>query len=151
MYLLNNVDVCSKTIGKGTFGTVVEACDAKSKYIVAVKIIRAVPKYIDAAYKELEILRKIEKNDPNNIYRCIHLIEHFTFQNHVCFVFRMLDKSLYDYFESIQFTPLSLKEIQSLADQMLTSVRYLHRLNIIHTDIKPGLFLVIFRKHYAGE
>ena len=52
-------------------------------------------------------------------------------------MFNLLDKSLYDYMESIQFAPLSLKEIQSLADQILMSIRFLHKLNIIHTDLKP--------------
>ncbi len=51
--------------GQGTFGTVLECYDRKHRETVAVKAVRAVPRYIDAGYVEADILMKIRKADPD--------------------------------------------------------------------------------------
>ena len=56
-------------MGEGTFGKVVECEDKQTneKTIVAVKIIRAIEKYRDAAIIEMEVLESIKKHDPNKV------------------------------------------------------------------------------------
>lgn len=51
-------------IEDGTFGRVVEARDTSTGTKVAIKVIRAVARYIDAAKKEAEIIRSLNCNDP---------------------------------------------------------------------------------------
>lgn len=51
-------------MGEGTFGKVVECWDREKKAYVAVKIIRAIEKYRDAAMIEIDVLNEIRKNDP---------------------------------------------------------------------------------------
>ena len=56
-----------RLLGQGTFGKVVEATEKnKSGNRVAVKIIRAVPKYREAAGIEIRVLRTLRDNDPEN-------------------------------------------------------------------------------------
>jgi len=52
-----------KVIGEGTFGKVTQCWDRTEKKYVAIKIIKSIPKYRDAAKVEIEILKDIERRD----------------------------------------------------------------------------------------
>jgi dual-specificity kinase len=52
-------------IGEGTFGKVLECWDRQTHQYVAIKVIRAVEKYRDAARIEADILRRINRHDPD--------------------------------------------------------------------------------------
>lgn len=56
-----------RLLGQGTFGKVVEAIDTRLQSRVAVKIIRAIPKYRDASKIEIRVLNRLKERDPNNI------------------------------------------------------------------------------------
>lgn len=62
--------ICSdrtvRLLGQGTFGKVVEAQDLHHNRRVAVKIIRAIPKYRDASRIEMRVLGKLKERDPYN-------------------------------------------------------------------------------------
>ena len=47
----------------GTFGQVLECWDRESKEMVAIKIVRSVKKYSDAAMIEIDVLQKLARND----------------------------------------------------------------------------------------
>jgi len=53
-------------LGQGTFGKVVEAIDTQTNKRVAIKIIRAIPKYRDASKIEVRVLQKLKERDPLN-------------------------------------------------------------------------------------
>jgi dual-specificity kinase len=55
-----------KLLGQGTFGKVVEAFDTQTNKRVAIKIIRAIPKYRDASKIEVRVLQKLKERDPMN-------------------------------------------------------------------------------------
>ena len=55
-----------KLLGQGTFGKVVEAIDTQTNKRVAIKIIRAIPKYRDASKIEVRVLQKLKERDPIN-------------------------------------------------------------------------------------
>jgi dual-specificity kinase len=110
---LNERYIIIEIIGQGTFGKVVEAYDKTTKQFVAVKIIKAIQKYTDAAKLEIEILKQLRKRDPNNTSQCIHLQDSFVYNGHHCMVFELLKQSLFDYFEENEFQPFSLRQIQS--------------------------------------
>lgn len=58
-----------KIIGEGTFGKVTQCWDREKKKYVAVKIIKSIQKYRDAATVEIEILKDIQRRDVNKT-RC---------------------------------------------------------------------------------
>ncbi|KAI2626444.1 kinase-like protein [Hypoxylon sp. NC1633] len=131
-----------KLLGQGTFGKVVQARDRKRNKLVAVKIIRAVPKYRDASRIELRVLQTLKANDEENRNRCIHLRDCFDFRGHICIVMDLLGSSVFDFLKSNNFVPFPNSQIQSFARQLFTSVAFLHDLNLIHTDLKPENILL---------
>lgn len=60
------IDRTVRLLGQGTFGKVVEAVDTQTNNKVAIKIIRAIPKYRDASKIEVRVLQKLKERDPMN-------------------------------------------------------------------------------------
>ncbi|KAJ2679502.1 serine threonine protein kinase CMGC group [Coemansia spiralis] len=131
-----------RLLGQGTFGKVMECDDLVTGRLVAIKVIRAVPKYRDAAKIEIRVLQTLERNDPTNAYQCMHLNETFDHRNHVCMVFDLLGPSVFDFLKENEFRPFSLHQVQLFAEQLLRSVAFLHSLNLVHTDLKPENILL---------
>lgn len=50
--------------GQGTFGTVLDVLDRKYNDRIALKVVRAVPRYSEAALVEKDILERMRKADP---------------------------------------------------------------------------------------
>ncbi|MCJ1435627.1 dual specificity protein kinase kns1 [Xylographa pallens] len=132
-----------KLLGQGTFGKVVEAYDKRKRTRCAIKIIRSVQKYRDASRIELRVLSTLSQNDKENRNKCIHLRDCFDFRNHICIVTDLLGQSVFDFLKANQFVPFPSSQIQSFARQLLTSVAFLHDLNLIHTDLKPENILLV--------
>jgi hypothetical protein len=133
----SNTDKQLAVVGEGTFGKVLECWDRDTREHVAVKVIRAVPKYRDAAMIEIRIFDQLHAIDPQHNSGIIHLKRWFDYCNHVCMVFPLCGTSLFDYMRNNQFQPLYLPVIRSIARQLFTSLAALHRHGIIHTDLKP--------------
>lgn len=53
-----------RTLGEGTFGKVVQCRDLHKNEYVALKIIKNVEKYREAAKLEINVLDKINEKDP---------------------------------------------------------------------------------------
>lgn len=134
--------VIQKILGQGTFGKVVACYDKINRETVAIKIIRNIPKYRDAAKIELRVLTTLKKFDNDNRNHCIHLRECFDYRGHICIVTDLLRISLYDFMENNKFIPYPGLHIQAISKQLIRSVTYFHDLNLIHTDLKPENILL---------
>ncbi|EPQ31268.1 uncharacterized protein PFL1_01453 [Pseudozyma flocculosa PF-1] len=130
-------------LGQGTFGKVVECFDRKERKYVAIKIIRAIQKYRDASQIEIRVLKTLREHDPMNDNKCIHLLDTFSWKNHVCIVSELLGKSVFDFLKENHFKPFPPLHIWRFAKQLLQSVAFLHRLNLVHTDLKPENILLV--------
>lgn len=133
-------------LGQGTFGKVVKCQDLTGAGEVAIKIIRAVQKYTDAAQIEIRVLRTLRDHDPANKYKCIHLLNTFTYRNHVCIVSELLGQSVFDFLKDNDFNPFPPLHIWHFARQLLRSVAFLHSLGLVHTDLKPENILLVNSK-----
>lgn len=131
-----------KLLGQGTFGKVVQAYDSVNRERVALKVIRSIQKYRDAARIELRVLQTLQRHDPANMYRCIHSKDCFEYKGHICITMRLLGSSIFDFLKNNGFVPFPNSQIQSIAHQLLTSVAYMHDIHIIHTDLKPENILL---------
>lgn len=131
-----------KLLGQGTFGKVVQCFDKVNRQHVAIKIIRNIQKYRDAAKIELRILSTLKKFDNENLNHCIHLRECFDYRGHICIVTDLLKISLYDFLENNKFIAFPGSHIQAISKQLIRSVTFLHDLNLIHTDLKPENILL---------
>ncbi|KAL2270458.1 hypothetical protein VTJ83DRAFT_2642 [Remersonia thermophila] len=136
-----------KLLGQGTFGKVVQAKDKVTGKFVAIKIIRSVQKYREASKIELRVLETLRVNDEENRNRCIHFRDCFDYRGHICIVMDLMGQSVFDFLKSNNFVPFPNSQIQSFARQLLTSVAFLHDLNLIHTDLKPENILLCHNEY----
>lgn len=75
------------------------------------------------------------------------MYKQFTFDDHKCLVFEKLGCSLYDYLKQNDYQPFSIECIRSIAFQLLSSLRFLHDMKLIHTDLKPENILFVEDQH----
>lgn len=130
-------------IGKGTFSRVIKCVDKKisqkhqTKHYVAIKINRNVDKYQVAAKVEYEILQAIKNYDKDNVSFCAHLTSSFDYYGHRCFVFPLYGRSVYGFLSSNKYTPFASVHVKQFAWQIIQAVKFLHKIKIIFTDLKP--------------
>ena len=77
-------------LGEGTFGKVVECLDLNKDKTLAIKIIKNVKKYRDAAKLEINVLKKLADYDPDCKYKCVQMYDWFDYHGHKCIAFQLL-------------------------------------------------------------
>lgn len=130
-------DLVLQESGTGTFGKVFRCRAGGSGAEVAIKVIRGVDRYAEAAEVEARILTLVNRADPQHESRCVRFLHTFVHDGRTCMVFELLGPSVYDYLQKNRFNPLPLFVVQALADQLVWSVAYLHAMQLVHTDLKP--------------
>jgi len=129
-------------LGKGSFGQVCKCFDYKNNCIAAVKLIRNKKRFHHQALVEIKLLQYIKDRDTHDQANIVHMSEYFVFRNHLCIVFEVLSLNLYELVKNNDFQGLSLGLIRRFAVQLLTSLRQLKKLRIIHCDLKPENILL---------
>ncbi|PAA74952.1 hypothetical protein BOX15_Mlig032014g2 [Macrostomum lignano] len=138
-----------ETLGRGSFGQVVRARDHKTGNIVALKIIRNRKRFHHQAAVEVKILDALRRKDPANDNNVVHMIDFFTFRNHLCIVFELLGINLYDLTKRNNFQGFNLQLIRKFAISILKCLKLLRREGIIHCDLKPENILLRSKGHSA--
>ncbi|CDS06733.1 hypothetical protein LRAMOSA09260 [Lichtheimia ramosa] len=130
-------------IGKGTFGQVFKCHDLLLDKPCAIKVIRSTTKYRESGKIELRVLEKLQETKRANENKCAELRAHFFHDQHICMVFDLLAMSVFDFLKMNKFLPFKLKHVRSIAHQLLQSAAYLHKLKLVHTDIKPENVMLV--------
>ncbi|KAL6344978.1 hypothetical protein AAG906_007709 [Vitis piasezkii] len=129
-------------MGEGTFGRVLECWDRDTREYVAIKVVRSISKYRDAAMVEIGVLQQLVKNDKCRL-RCVQIQHWFDYRNHICIVFEKLGPSLFDFLKRNKYCPFPVDLVREFGRQLLESVAYVHDLCLIHTDLKPENILLV--------
>ncbi|KAH8504319.1 hypothetical protein H0E87_011832 [Populus deltoides] len=129
-------------MGEGTFGRVLECWDRQTREYVAIKVVRSIHKYRDAAMIEVDILQRVAKNEKASS-RCVQIRNWFDYRNHICIVFEKLGPSLFDFLKRNKYSPFPVDLVREFGRQLLESVAYMHDLRLIHTDLKPENILLV--------
>lgn len=135
-------DTVVQEAGTGTFGKVYHVRHSMSGEPAAVKVVRGVAKYADAAEVEARLLSVVNQADPGRTSRCVRFLHRFMHGEHVCMAFELLGPSLYDYMKKNRFQPLPLFAVHAFAEQLVWSVAFLHAMELVHTDLKPENMLL---------
>ena len=77
--ILQNRFKIANTLGEGTFGKVVKVKDMFKNEVIALKIIKNVKKYREAAKLEINVLEKLAKYDPRGKHRCVQMLDWFDY------------------------------------------------------------------------
>uniref|UniRef100_H3CPA8 dual-specificity kinase n=1 Tax=Tetraodon nigroviridis TaxID=99883 RepID=H3CPA8_TETNG len=130
-----------KIIGKGSFGQV-KVYDHKLQQHLALKMVRNEKRFHRQAQEEIRILEHLRKQDRNGTMNVVHMLENFTFRNHICMTFELLSMNLYELIKRNKFQGFSLPLVRKFAHSILQCLEALSRHRIIHCDLKPENILL---------
>ncbi|CAH1406711.1 unnamed protein product [Nezara viridula] len=131
------------TLGEGTFGKVVKVKDMQTDEMMALKIIKNVEKYRDAARLEINVLEKLAEKDPTSKHLCVKMVHWFNYHGHICIGFEMLGLSVFDFLKDNNYQPYSMEHVRHIAYQLSYAVKFLHDNQLTHTDLKPENILLV--------
>ncbi|XP_060695021.1 homeodomain-interacting protein kinase 3a isoform X1 [Hemiscyllium ocellatum] len=129
-------------LGRGTFGQVVKCWKRGTNEIVAIKILKNHPSYARQGQIEVSILARLS-NENADEFNFVRAYECFQHRNHTCLVFEMLEQNLYDFLKQNKFSPLPLKVIRPILQQVATALNKLKSLGLIHADLKPENIMLV--------
>lgn len=104
-------------MGRGTFGQVVKCWKKGTSDIVAIKILKNHPSYARQGQIEVSILSRLSQENADE-FNFVRAFECFQHKNHTCLVFEMLEQNLYDFLKQNKFSPLPLKYIRPILQQV---------------------------------
>lgn len=104
-------------LGRGTFGQVVKCWKKGTNEIVAIKILKNHPSYARQGQIEVSILSRLSQENADE-FNFVRAFECFQHKNHTCLVFEMLEQNLYDFLKQNKFSPLPLKYIRPILQQV---------------------------------
>ncbi|KAL6439141.1 hypothetical protein ACFW04_003833 [Cataglyphis niger] len=131
------------TLGEGTFGKVVKVKDLQMDHVMALKIIKNVEKYREAAKLEINALEKIAVKDPECQHLCVKMLDWFNYHGHMCIAFEMLGLSVFDFLRDNCYQPYPLEHVRHMGYQLCYAVKFLHDNKLTHTDLKPENILFV--------
>ncbi|KAJ3588478.1 hypothetical protein NHX12_012070 [Muraenolepis orangiensis] len=132
------------TLGEGAFGKVVECIDhGNAGARLALKIIKNIDRYREAAMSEVEVLEQMNSLDYDRRYPCVRMLDWFDYHGHVCIAFELLGLSTYDFLKENNFQPFPIQNIKHMAYHIIRAVKFLHKNKLTHTDLKPENILFI--------
>ncbi|CAG0913099.1 unnamed protein product [Notodromas monacha] len=130
-------------LGEGTFGKVVKSKDLRTKTTIALKIIKNVDKYREAAKLEINVLKTILKSGSDGARMCVRMLDWFDYHGHMCICFEMLGLSVFDFLKENNYHPYPLYQVRHMAYQLCEAVNFLHERKLTHTDLKPENILFL--------
>jgi dual-specificity kinase len=99
--------------GEGKFSRVVHAYDREQRRAVAVKIVRAVPRYAEGAAIEARILAAVRQREPDPARSLVvGYGGDFEYRGHTCLVLELLGVSVYDFLQRNRFVPFAMPVIR---------------------------------------
>lgn len=131
-------------LGRGMFASVVRAIDKKAKdKPVAIKIVRNNESMRKAGVKEVDILKDLAANDPEDKKHIVRLLRSFDHKGHLCMVFENMDMNLREVLKKFgRDVGINLKAIRAYAQQLFLSLSLMRKCQYLHADLKPDNILV---------
>ncbi|KIY03432.1 uncharacterized protein Z520_00123 [Fonsecaea multimorphosa CBS 102226] len=133
----------TQNLGRGMFSSVVRATDRRTGKPVAIKIVRNNETMRKAGIKEIDILKDIAANDPEDKKHLIRLQRSFDHKGHLCMVFENLSMNLREVLKKFgRDVGINIKAIRAYAQQLFLGLSLLKKCQYIHADLKPDNILV---------
>ena len=135
------------TLGEGTFGKVVKVKDHDENSYVAMKIIKNIHKYREAAKLEINVLQKLNSKDPNGTHLCVKMFDSFNYFGHMCLTFEILGESVFDFLKGNGYVGYPMAQVRHISYQLIYAVK-VSRLFAFMSDFYK-LFFVKYKWQYS--
>lgn len=150
--VLNNRYIVKKSLGDGTFGRVLGVTDADGTH-KAIKVVRAVHRYVEVAKIEAQVLKRANAADPYGHSHLVRLLDDFALGANYCLVFEALGKSLYDLiklnkYKGEEYEGFPVHMVKAIAKQVAQALSFMHKLDLTHTDLKLENVLLVSEELY---
>jgi len=133
-------------LGNAAFSKAVKCLDTKNNNLVCLKIIENNKSYFDQSLDEIKVLNFVNSNGDPDELNFLKAIDFFYYKEHLIIVTELLNDNLYDFYDYLLKNKIeeyfSMPRIQAIAKQVLTSLKYIHSLHLIHCDLKPENILL---------
>jgi len=133
-------------LGNAAFSKAVKCLDTKTNTLVCLKIIENNKNYFDQSLDEIKVLNFVNANGEPDELNFLKSIDFFYYKEHLIIVTELLNDNLYDFYDYLLRNKIeeyfSMPRIQAIAKQVLTSLKYIHSLHLIHCDLKPENILL---------
>ena len=133
-------------LGNAAFSKAVKCLDTKNNNLVCLKIIENNKNYFDQSLDEIKVLNFVNSNGDPDELNFLKAIDFFYYKEHLIIVTELLNDNLYDFYDYLLKNKIeeyfSMPRIQAIAKQVLTSLKYIHSLHLIHCDLKPENILL---------
>ncbi|PWN25818.1 kinase-like protein, partial [Jaminaea rosea] len=130
------------TLGRGSFGQVLQCKDHKTGRSVAIKLIRNKKRFHHQALVEVKILQNLVQWDPDEQYNVIKMTDSFYFRNHLCISMELLSINLYELIKANSFAGFTTGLIRRFSSQVLLSLVLMKHHRVVHCDLKPENILL---------
>ena len=122
------------TLAKGSFGTVIKSLDLKTKKHVAVKIISKLNGANEAINQLKREVTVLKKTNHNNI---VKLFDFYETSSEIYIIMEYIKGGTLKTYMKKNKENLNENTVKNIIFYLLNAINYLHKLKIIHSDIKP--------------
>lgn len=127
-------------LGKGRFSSVWKCEKDNNLYALKVQRDINIHKYYDIGNSEIKLYEKMNGPLENVLEYHGNFVHHGGSTKHQCLIFEAMDTDLMKLIENDEGITLTM--IKDIIRQLLTGLKNLHEMGIIHTDLKPENILV---------
>ncbi|RYG68302.1 hypothetical protein EON64_05495 [archaeon] len=133
-------------LGSAAFSTALQCTDLAAEADsgqewVCLKVIKNNKDFFDQSLDEIKLLQYINSKGDPDTHNVLRLIDYFYFKEHLFIVSELLKENLYDfgrYVRENQLDPYyTVPRLKKIAFQVLSALDFVHKLKLIHCDVKP--------------
>ena len=133
-------------IGGAAFSHAVQCLDLKTQLLVCIKIIKNSKDFFDQSLDEIKILQYLNRSGDADENCVLQLYDYFYHKEHLFLVTELLRDNLYEFskYNRQSGDPLyfTVQRLQKITKQVLVALAFIHKLNLIHCDLKPENMLI---------
>ena len=129
-------------LGTGISGQTFKVLCLNDNKYYALKIIKNNNIWTKLSHYEYLIMKKLNEIDKKDEHHIIRSYDCFKYNNHLCIVNELMQKTLLEILKANRSKGLSLTSIRFISKQILKAVDFIHNSDFVHTDLKPENILL---------